>query len=138
MTTRVGLTLGIGVDIVRTSRFSDILQRDHRLVNRFIARILNEKHEIPRFRELTNIEQRIPFVAGSWAAKEAVFKTLDPEDQKKFQFKNWYRSHDSLGKPYIRSDDYTTEDEEFLLSISHDEDVLVANVMRQRLIDLKI
>ncbi|CAH2354053.1 putative holo-[acyl-carrier-protein] synthase [[Candida] railenensis] len=129
--------LGIGVDIVKISRFNSLLAKDGGKngktgTSRFIRRVLHPKElmEFEELRQNDSIEPRVRYVAGSWAAKEAIFKTLDPKDQKIFQFKDWYRYKDSFGKPHIWNDDYN-EREQFLLSISHDGDTLIANVLRQ-------
>lgn len=133
-----GMTvLGIGVDIVKISRFNLILTKNGgvnggTVSDRFIRRVLHPKElvEYEKLRQNDSIEPHVRYVAGSWAAKEAIFKTLDPRDQKIFQFKDWYRYKDQYGKPQIWSDDYSRK-EQFLLSISHDGDSLIANVLRQ-------
>lgn len=131
---KIGVTIGLGVDIVKVNRFSAIIGRGDAYVQRFTQRILHPS-EYARFHASTS---RAHHLAGSWAAKEAVFKTLDPLHQTSFQFKKWYRFYDATGKPYIRSDEYNGNDEEFMLSISHDDDVLVANVLRQKTVDTKL
>ncbi|ODV77436.1 4'-phosphopantetheinyl transferase [Suhomyces tanzawaensis NRRL Y-17324] len=130
---RLGVTLGIGVDVVHTPRFQRILARNDDYVARFMARILHPS-ERPRFVESPPAQQ-INQLSGAWAAKEALFKTLDPVDQKRFQFNQWYRHYNPQGKPFIRNDHYQHKDEEFLLSVSHDGEVLVANVLRQKNVD---
>ncbi|KAI5950808.1 hypothetical protein KGF54_003882 [Candida jiufengensis] len=129
---KVGITLGIGIDIINSLRFSKLLTtKSSTFTSRLCDRILNPIHEIPKFKTLTS-ERQVQYITGSWAAKEALFKTLGPEDQKQFNFNQWYRYHDSYGKPFIWSDSYDGKDEEFHLSISHDESLIVATVLRQK------
>lgn len=140
---KVGVVLGIGVDLLKTSRFQQLLLKHEKQVNsdfakRLSQRILHPKRELPSFEEAAeanDLRRCILILSGSWAAKEAVFKSLDVEDQSEFQFKDWYRFYNGRGKPYIQNDDYQLKnpDEEFLLSISHDVDLLVAYVTRQLL-----
>ncbi|EER32987.1 conserved hypothetical protein [Candida tropicalis MYA-3404] len=133
---KLGITLGLGVDIINSSRFQRLLtSKTTSFSQRLSKRILHPKHELPRFESMTNSRQ-VQFLTGSWAAKEAVFKTLDIEDQKKFSFNQWYRYHDPNGKPFIWNDNYGLRDEEFHLSISHDDSLIIATVLRQRVIDL--
>ncbi|KAG2736063.1 hypothetical protein G9P44_000153 [Scheffersomyces stipitis] len=125
--------LGIGVDVVNTDRFRRLVSRDPRFLAKLTARILHPQHELPEFFRISDAENKVKFLAGSWASKEAVFKTLDISSQKQFQFKHWFRRYSEQGKPHICNDNYPqSEQEEFLLSISHDSNVLVASALRQQ------
>lgn len=135
---RIAVTIGLGVDILRTSRFQRLLlEKNEQFVTRLALRVLHNEHEYPKFIQLqqNDIKKCINYISGSWAAKEALFKTLETDEQQTFQFKDWYRYHDSNGKPYISNTKYT-QDEVFLLSVSHDDDILVANVLRQKFIEI--
>ncbi|EMG49578.1 acpS Holo-[acyl-carrier-protein] synthase [Candida maltosa Xu316] len=133
--TKSGLILGIGVDIIKSSRFERLLtSKSTTFASRLSKRILHPVHELPKF-ESMNAQRQVQYLTGSWASKEAVFKTLDIELQKKFIFNEWYRSHDSNGKPFIKCDEYPLANEEFLLSISHDDSLVIATVLRQKLIE---
>lgn len=133
--TKSGIVLGIGVDIIKSSRFERLLTtRTTSFSQRLSKRILHPKYELPRFESMTP-QRQVQFLTGSWAAKEAVFKTLDVEYQEKFNFNEWYRHHDSKGKPFIWNDNYKLPSEEFHLSISHDDSLIIATVLRQRIID---
>lgn len=130
--------LGLGVDVVAMARFQGLLRRQKSggegFVDRLSRRILHEEHELPMFAEhlRKNDDKRcVALLAGSWAAKEALFKTLDREDQKRFRFNRWYRYYSDEGRPHIGGDNYSRSDEEFLLSISHDAGVVFATVLRQ-------
>lgn len=120
--------VGLGVDIVRISRIARVLSRES-TKTRFLKRVLHPS-ELDTFSTL-HPDRGAQYVAGSWAAKEAVFKTLDAGDQKTFQFKNWYRFSREK-RPFIGCDSVDPL-EEFHLSISHDGDLLVATVLRQKL-----
>ena len=114
----------IGVDMVKILRITRILQGTHR--DRFLNKVLHKKELESLAR--SKPERVLQFVAGSWAAKEAVFKTLDRKDQLRFQFRDWYR-YNIEGKPNISRVDSFSNDR-FLLSISHDGDHLIATVLR--------
>lgn len=116
--------LGLGVDIVRISRISRLLAG--KSAQKFLQKVLHPV-EIKKYGEL-NGDRAAQYVAGSWAAKEALFKTLDFESQKNFQFREWYRFLKE-SKPFLGKEGYV--DGDFLLSISHDGDTLVATVLRQ-------
>ncbi|RCK63303.1 Holo-[acyl-carrier-protein] synthase [Candida viswanathii] len=132
---KLGITLGLGVDLIKSSRFERLLTaKTTSFSQRLSKRILHPTHELPRFDSMTP-QRQVQFLTGSWAAKEAVFKTLDIADQEKFNFNEWYRYHDSKGKPFIWNDGYAAPDEEFHLSISHDDSLVIATVLRQRIID---
>lgn len=133
---------GIGVDLVQISRFTAILSKhgvDSGYSRRFVRRVLHPK-ELPLFAALADelLDHSVRYIAGSWAAKEAVFKTLDSTEQARFQFKDWYRTSNTC-KPGIERDpsshDPSSHDpsshDQFLLSISHDGGMLVATVLRQ-------
>lgn len=135
---RVTATLGLGVDIIRISRFDNMITKAGGVLtpffNRLCKRILNETHEMPMLQHhiaTHNHDSIIRYMAGSWAIKEAVYKSLDEEEQKKFTFHQWYRMKTNE-KPGIGSESYSKRDEEFLVSVSHDDDVLMASVIRQR------
>lgn len=125
---KIPYTVAIGVDITKISRFLAISNKNPSNFGRFTKRVFHPK-EIQRLESLTPADSAA-YMAGCWAAKEALFKTLDSDEQKKFEFKNWYRFSDDK-KPYLGSDKYHKE-EEFLLSISHDTGVLIATVLRQK------
>lgn len=129
---RYGVTVGLGVDIVNTARFLRILAKNNKYIDRFVTRILHP-NERTRFYQSQN--NNVNLLAGSWAAKEALFKTLDPVHQRTFRFNQWYRGYEG-GKPTIGSDEYN-EDEQFMVSISHDGGMLVASVIRQKLLPIR-
>ncbi|KAG5421138.1 hypothetical protein I9W82_000228 [Candida metapsilosis] len=133
---KAGLVVGIGVDIIKTSRFEKLLKaKTSSFAERLCKRILHPRHELPRFKEMGG-ERQVQFLAGSWAAKEALFKTLQQEEQDQFNFNEWYRFNNSTGKPFIWNDKFDPKSEEFHLSISHDDSLVIATVLRQKIYNL--
>ncbi|RLV89433.1 Holo-acyl-carrier-protein synthase [Spathaspora sp. JA1] len=133
---KYGLVLGIGVDILQSTRISKLLTTKSSIfIGKFSKRILHPRYEFPKFEQLNQLE-KIQYLSGVWCAKEALFKTLDLSDQKLFQFNQWYRLYDESGKPHIKNDLYSKPDEEFHLSISHDDSIFMATVLRQRILPM--
>lgn len=115
--------LGLGIDVVVVLRIQRVLNGP--LKQRFLKRVLhaNEMQLMQRH------HNPVQYVAGCWAAKEALFKSLDPQDQRGFTFNEWRRTY-AKGKPTIGLDGYKRP-EEFMLTISHDGGILVATVLRK-------
>lgn len=67
--------------------------------------------------------------------KEAVFKTLDDDEQRRFRFNQWYRVYDGNGRPRVAHEAHTPD--EFMVLLSHDGDFVVATVLRQKWMDIK-
>jgi phosphopantetheine--protein transferase-like protein len=65
--------LGVGVDLVKISRISDILRKNYKL--RFLTKVLHPK-ELEHFQTITSEEYQGQFVASRWAAKEATVKAI--------------------------------------------------------------
>ncbi|AOW01776.1 4'-phosphopantetheinyl transferase superfamily, partial [Yarrowia lipolytica] len=118
----------IGVDILRTARIGHILAGKTR--ERFVRKILHPS-EITR---MTKYPDHVQFVASTFSTKEALFKTLDRQDQKLFEFKEWCRGVDEVtGRRLISNPGYRLMDhEEFVVSVSHDGDYTIANVLRKK------
>lgn len=126
---KLPVTLAIGVDLIQITRIEALLAKPRG--SRFLQRVL---HSSERSYCATMAGQnRIRYVAGCWATKEAIYKTLPSIQQQKFTFNEWYRYLEN-GIPAIGSD--TRSDDRFQLSISHDGDFLVATVLRQQIIEL--
>lgn len=130
--------LGIGADIVKLARFKRIVLRNglkSMQTETFAMKILHPEQELPLFKECVakdQLDRTIRLLAGSWAMKEAVFKCLDDKVQQSQKFKHWYKYNADNGRPmvgglYVQNN----PKEEFLLSISHDDDTLIASVLRQ-------
>ncbi|TNK92362.1 ACP synthase [Mycoplasmopsis pullorum] len=99
----------IGVDLTKISRFAN-------LTDAFIQRFLHlEEYEI--YQNITNEKQKQIFLAKIWAIKEAIFK-ID----------NSYSHFDQVK---LDITDKGVKHPNFWISISHEEDFLVAFVMKK-------
>lgn len=132
--------ISIGTDIHQMSRFLIILKRNGPLTTyktkRFSERILHPIYELPKFQKLlseNNIVECAKLLSISWCVKEAIYKTLDNEDQTEFIMKDWYKTNDNRGRPLIGNTTYMTQktNEEFLCSLSHDGDLVSSFILRQ-------
>lgn len=127
---------GIGVDIVKVSRFHRILNTftgRNKTIERFGTKVLHPVHEQPQFMQYvrqSDVCSSARLLSGSWCVKEAVFKSLSPAEQARFRFRDWYKINDADGRPVVRNDTYSPQDE-FLVSVSHDGDYVVSYVLRQ-------
>jgi holo-[acyl-carrier protein] synthase len=63
---------GIGTDIVSIKRISTIYCKQ---AHRFVVRILSDA-ELSKFNAISNTNKKILYLAGRWAAKEAIVKAL--------------------------------------------------------------
>lgn len=128
--------LAIGTDLHNMLRFRDILKGgglNGFKTRRFGQRVLHPDHELPIFLkaiEKNDLELCNRILSVSWCVKEAIYKTLDPEDQKEFKMAQWYKINDFNGRPIIANSNYH-KNEEFLCSITHDSDLVSAFVLRQ-------
>lgn len=102
------MIVGIGTDIVKIER-----------VNTDLARFLGPK-ETAIYDGLTN-ERRQEFLAGRWAAKEAIFKALD---KKEHDYKMFDIFYDESGKPVVEFENYKIN-----ISISHEDKYAIAYVV---------
>lgn len=136
--TLAGKVLGLGTDIYKVGRFRAILERDGldgTKIGRLCDRVLNSSHELPEFEKLRSAKdldgcERL--LAGSWSLKEAIYKSLDDEDQKLFAMNRWWKLNGDRGRPVIGGD-YLAEkrSEEFKCSVSHDGEYMISTVIRQ-------
>ena len=112
--------LGHGIDLVECSRIAGILER-HR--KRFLDRVLTpaEKQRAGQFRD------SIPFIAGRWAAKEAILKMIGTGWRGRIAWTDMEILPDELGKPSVTLTGETSRiaNEKgitrILLSITHTE-----------------
>ncbi|MGD9639599.1 MAG: holo-ACP synthase [Alphaproteobacteria bacterium] len=105
--------INIGVDIVRIERFKQII-----LDQKKYGKILSEQ-EITMFESFSSVSRKMEFIAGRFAAKEAIFKALSKLDVK-FTFPNVSIVNDingSLNVIFSKSLPYQVS-----VSISHSED----------------
>ncbi|MEE3928446.1 4'-phosphopantetheinyl transferase superfamily protein [Mycoplasmopsis ciconiae] len=102
----------IGVDLVKISRFED--PKKHQ--KKFISRFLNEQ-EIETFENILNFEDKSVFLAKTWAVKEAIFKA-----------DNFYSNFRNINLKKVNNKIIF---ENFEISISHEDDFLVAFVLKK-------
>ncbi|MFC2947785.1 holo-ACP synthase [Virgibacillus sediminis] len=112
---------GIGLDIVDLERISRSLQRGSRLAER----VLTPK-EKKRFMEMGNPRRKVEFLAGRFAAKEALAKAAGTGIGK-LSFQHIEVSSDKGGAPAIRAKGY--EDSKLFISITHSKDYAAAQVI---------
>lgn len=108
----------IGIDIVSVRRIEEIYGR---FGSRFLKRFFSEE-EIKYCLARKNM---VECLAGRFAAKEAFYKVLPYNLQKKFVFKEIEILVDSTGKPYYRLPSPLSVSE-VALSITHEKEFAVA------------
>ncbi len=108
---------GLGVDIVRISRFGNLI-----LESKKYRKILSDP-ETEIFERLTKPERRMEFLAGRFAAKEAIFKALSKTGEN-FTFPEISVLGDATGALEVT---FARETKlRVLVSISHSEENAVA------------
>lgn len=117
--------LGIGVDIVQSARFLKILGRYPHRCKRFQDRIL---HPLEINAESKDIKAIARQLTSSWAAKEALYKSLDSKEQKSCKFNQWRRKWGAQGYEMISNE---VRQDQILVSLSHDGEYTVAFAIRQ-------
>ena len=111
------MTESIGIDLVETNRIRKILKRHGA---RFVNRILGQ-------RELVTYAQRgdkVNFLAGRFAAKEAVIKSLGRYLTERPAYSSLEIVNDETGNPYLDFGGLTGEKlghKKCLISISHEK-----------------
>lgn len=95
-----GMIAGVGIDLVEIERVTKLLQQPHG--ERFIERVLTpEERELARKRRGRLAE----FIAGRFAAKEAVVKALGCGIGREVGFQDIRVLPDACGKPECRLSD---------------------------------
>jgi holo-[acyl-carrier protein] synthase len=107
----------IGIDIEKISRFQDYLE-DKRKYSRFLS-----QKEIEVFESFSSPKRRIEYLAGRFAAKEAIIKAVN-KAQKSFSYADLSILNDEKGAPYLESK--VLSEYEILLSLSHTDDDTIA------------
>ena len=88
------MTIRHGIDLVECARVAEVL---HRHPQRFTARVLtaSERERAASFRN------PVPFIAGRWAAKEAILKMLGTGWRGKIAWTDIEILPDSAGQPRV-------------------------------------
>lgn len=119
------MILGIGTDVVLTKRFGEIFRKNPQRLARMCQRILHRDEQPERYVASAQVVQKI---ASAWAAKEALYKSLDRSEQPNCIFNRWKKVRNN-GRYEMVSDD--PRPDQVLVSISHDGDYTIAMVVRQ-------
>ena len=120
--------IGLGIDIVSLRRIDDIITRQG---ERFAKRILHESEFLNIQTELGNL---VCFLAGRWAAKEAIAKALG-SGFRGFNFNDIAIINDFLGKPIVNLHNGALKRAKeqnitkVLISISHEREWAVAEAL---------
>ncbi|MFQ5590343.1 MAG: holo-ACP synthase [Phycisphaerae bacterium] len=120
--------LGHGIDLVECSRIARVLERHE---HRFLDRILtpDEQERARRY------AKPLPFIAGRWAAKEAILKMIGTGWQGRIAWTDMEILPDELGKPTVALTGATAQIalkmgiEDVRLSISHTEHYAAASAI---------
>lgn len=107
----------IGIDLVNNDRFTNKIGKDD-----FINRILSSK-EKEVFTSFTSDTRKVEYLAGRFAAKEAIIKAISKTGYS-FNYVDVSVLNDETGAPYVEFD--FKVDFYLMLSISHTQTNTVA------------
>ncbi len=102
----------IGIDLVEIAR---IVKDIDRLANKILS-----LEEIEEYSKLNLLKRKAEYVAGRWAAKEAIYKALN--EQKGYDYKDFSILNLPSGKPYVKSSIALNIE----ISISHTDNYVTA------------
>ncbi len=112
----------VGIDLIDTERIRNALDRWGKP---FAKKILGGE-EYDMFRQKFN---KVQFLSGRFAAKEAVIKTLGAFFERRINFRDIQVLNDLYGKPYVHLEDNLRErilDKEIKVSITHERKMAAA------------
>ncbi|MGD8192634.1 holo-ACP synthase [Brevibacillus ginsengisoli] len=127
------MIIGVGSDIVEIDRIAALIQRK----GSFLNRILTEREQT--YLANRSAERTVEFVAGRFAAKEAVAKALGTGIGRLLSFQDMEIIPDSMGKPtVVLSQRVLTEHSladrsNIHLTISHSRTFAIAYVVIERI-----
>ncbi len=112
----------VGIDLIDTERIGKALDK---WGESFAKKILGiEEYEM--YMQKFN---KVQFLSGRFAAKEAVIKTLGAFFERRINFKDIQVLNDLYGKPYVHLEDNLRErvlDKEIKVSITHERKMAAA------------
>ncbi len=120
--------VGHGIDLVECSRIAKVLDTHG---ERFMARVLTPGERA----RAAEYKQPLQFIAGRWAAKEAILKMIGTGWRGKIAWTDMEILPDSLGRPTVKLTGETARRaaklgvKEVLLSITHTEHQAAASAM---------
>lgn len=112
----------VGIDLIDTERISKALDRWGKT---FANKILGEEEYEMYLKKFNKVQ----FLSGRFAAKEAVIKTLGAFFERRISFKDIQVLNDLYGKPYVHLEDNLRErvlDKEIKVSITHERKMAAA------------
>ncbi|CCP88165.1 holo-ACP synthase [Candidatus Phytoplasma solani] len=112
----------IGIDLVEIKKIQNIG------IEKLAARVLSDQ-EKKVFQTFCHLERQLTFLAGRWAAKEALFKAFQTQaklNYSKTNYCDWSILNDQNGVPYLADDRFKNQ---VLLSLSHTSNYAVAIVV---------
>ncbi|KAB8122042.1 MAG: holo-[acyl-carrier-protein] synthase [Candidatus Phytoplasma cynodontis] len=108
----------IGIDLIEIKRIEKIG------LKKIINRIFSEK-EYKLYVKINNLKKKLNFIAGRWAAKEAIFKAYQKGNLKN-NYKDWSILNDEkYGFPYVEN----ITNPQIMISITHDNNYALAFVI---------
>lgn len=116
------MIFSVGIDLIDVERIKNALDR---WGEPFAKRILG-REEYDMYCQKLN---KIQFLAGRFAAKEAVMKTLGAFFERRISFRDIQVLNDLYGKPYVHLEDNLRErvlDKEIKVSITHERKMAAA------------
>jgi holo-[acyl-carrier protein] synthase len=87
---------GIGTDLVSVGRIERVMSR---WGQRFLVKVLHP-HERVRISQLANTDAAVRYLAGRWAAKEAIFKAFG-QGRGNFLFSQMLVTNENTGRPNL-------------------------------------
>lgn len=112
---------GIGIDIIELDRIAQSVEKNERIIQRILT-----KNEQAYFYEIHSERRKVEFLAGRFAAKEALAKATG-QGIGKLSFQHIHILPDEKGAPVIEVEGL--ESKRIFLSISHSRDYAVAQVI---------
>jgi holo-[acyl-carrier protein] synthase len=118
------MILGIGIDLVENARIKKSLS------DKFLNRILTFD-ELKIYEDITDVNRKLTFISGRFAAKEAIFKAIS-KGLGSTNYKDFSILNNENGKPYIITN-YFNDGEIIHISITHTNKLAIAYVMIEKL-----
>jgi len=112
----------VGIDLIDTERIGKALDR---WGETFAKKILGEEEYEMYLKKFNKVQ----FLSGRFAAKEAVIKTLGAFFERRISFRDIQVLNDLYGKPYVHLEDNLRErvlDKEIKVSITHERKMAAA------------
>lgn len=114
---------GIGIDLVDLDHMAAVVEKTPRIVERILT-----ANELVLYGKRSD-KQKIAFLAGRYAAKEAFSKAMGTGIGKVVTFQNVSILNDQKGCPYIDESSFTGR---VFISISHSQNAAVAQVILEQ------